>query len=81
MMSPGITVIANPNIIELQSDRATPGAAWTITLRPGSQWKSSIREKTSVDQMLKNREVLEDNVSIPTKVITARLRGGLTALY
>lgn len=43
--APGIIVIANPDIIELQSDRATPGAARTITLRPGSQWKSCIREK------------------------------------
>lgn len=45
MMSPGIIVIANPDIIELQSDRVTPGAARTITLRPGSQWKSCIRVK------------------------------------
>lgn len=79
--APGIIVIANPDIIELQSDRATPGAARTITLRPGSRWKSCIRGKTSVYQMLKNREVLADNVSIPTKVITAGLRGGLTLLY
>lgn len=40
-----IIVIANPDIIELQSDRATPGAARAITLRPVSQWKSCIREK------------------------------------
>lgn len=73
--------MANPDIIELQSDRATPGAARTITLRPGFQWKSCIREKTSVYQMLKNKEVLADNVSIQTKVITAGLRGGLTLLY
>lgn len=78
--APGIIVIANPDIIELQSDRATPGAARTITLRPGSQWKTCIRGKTSVYQMLKNREVLADNVSIQTRVITAGLRGGLTPL-
>lgn len=43
--APGIIVIANPDIIELQSDRVTPGAARTITLRPGSQWKSCIGGK------------------------------------
>lgn len=75
--SPRIIVIANPDIIELQSDRATPGAARAITLRPGSRWKGRIRGKP----LLKNREVLADNVSIPTKVITAGLRGGLAKLY
>lgn len=43
--------------------------------------KAALEKKTSVYQMLKNREVLADNVSIPTKVITAGLRGGLTPLY
>lgn len=61
--APGIIVIANPDIMALQSDRATPGAARTITLRPGCRWKSCIRE-TSVHQRLKNEEVEEDNVSI-----------------
>lgn len=80
-MSPGIIVIANPDIIELQSDRATPGTARTITLRPGSQWKSCIRENLSLSDAEKQGEVLADNVSIPTKIITAGLRGGLTLLY
>lgn len=44
-MSPGIIVMANPDIIELQSDRATPAAQRTITLWPGSQWESCIRRK------------------------------------
>lgn len=71
-MSPGIIVIANPNIIELQSDRATPGAARTITLRPGSQWKSCIREKPQSIGCWKTVEVLADNVSIPTRAEAQR---------
>lgn len=54
--APGIIVIANPDIIELQSDRATPGAAQTITLRPGSQWKSCIREKPQSIRCWKRRK-------------------------
>lgn len=57
VMSPGIIVIANPDIIELQSDRATPGAARTITLRPGSQWKSCIREKPQSQMQKKQGSV------------------------
>jgi len=53
----------------------------TITLWPGSQWKSCIKRKTPVYQILKNEDVLADNVSIPTKAITEGLRGGLTPLY
>lgn len=67
----GIIVIANPNIMALQADRATPGAARTIMLRPGCWWKSCIRE-TSVHQRLKNGEVEEDNVSIPTEAAQGR---------
>lgn len=82
--APGIIVIANPDIMALQSDRATPGAARTITLRPGCWWKSCIRE-TSVHQRLKNGEMEEDNVSIPTEAAprrsdcTSRKRKGLLA--
>jgi len=59
--APGIIVMANPDIIELQSDRATPAAARTITLRPGSRWKSCIREKP---RSIRCWKVLADNVSI-----------------
>lgn len=69
--APGIIVIANPDIMALQSDRATPGAARTITLRPGCWWKSCIRE-TSVHQRLRNGEVEEDNVSIATAAAQGR---------
>lgn len=69
--APGIIVIANPDIIALQSDRATPGAARTITLWPGCQWKSCIRE-TGIHHGLKNGEVEEDNVSIPTESAQGR---------
>lgn len=34
--NPRITVIANPDIIKLQTDRETPGALWTIIPRLGS---------------------------------------------
>lgn len=42
MMSPRIIVIANPDIIELQSDRATPAAACTITLRLDRSGKAAL---------------------------------------
>lgn len=66
----GIIVIANPDIIELQSDRATPGSAWTITLR------RDVSGKAALENMKKetsgNGEVLADNVSTPTKVVAQR---------
>lgn len=51
--APGIIVIANPDIMALQSDRATPGAARTITLRPGCWWKSCIRETSGPSEAAK----------------------------